>query len=70
MTKNFVIWINIFNKQGNQPVLNSQFDVSKLQKQLQSAGQIHLYLSVKFGLLILIVCVTVSHNLAFNSTTR
>ena len=49
-------------------MLNSQFDVSKLQKQLQSVIQIELNQSAEFGLLPLIVCVTVSHNVAFNST--
>ena len=39
-----------------RPVLTSQFDVSKLEKQLRSVIQIHLELSSSFGPLSLIVC--------------
>ena len=51
----------------NQPVLTSQFDVSKLQNQLQSVIQIHLDYFSHFGLLPLNVCVKVSHKVALNS---
>ena len=51
----------------NQPVLTSHFDVSKLQKQIQCVIQIILDQFANFGLLWLTVCVTVSHNVAFNS---
>ena len=45
-----------------RPVLTSQFDVSKLKKQLSSVMQIHLDQSANFGSLCLNACVTVSHN--------
>ena len=50
-----------------QPVLTSQIDVSKLQKQLRSVIQIHLDQSASFGPLPLNVCVTISRKLAINS---
>ena len=49
-----------------RPVLTSQFDVSKLQKQLRSVIQIHLDHSTNFGALPINVSVTASHNVAFN----
>ena len=59
------------NKLYNErPVLTSQFDISKLQKHLRSVIQIHLDQSVNFGPLPLNVCVTVSHNISFNSINR
>ena len=51
-------------------VLTSQFDVNKLQKQLRTAIQIHLNQSANFGRLLSNVCVTVSHNVAFDSIKR
>ena len=51
-------------------ILTSQFDVSKLPKQLPSVMQIHLDRSANFGPLPLIVCMTVSHNVAFNNINR
>ena len=45
-----------------RPVLTSQFQVSKLQKQLPTVIQIHLDQCANFGPLPLNVCVTVSHN--------
>ena len=53
-----------------RPVLTSQFDVSKLQKQLQKLIQFYLDQSSNFGPLISLVCVTVNHNVAFNNITR
>ena len=53
-----------------QRLLTSQFDVSKLQKQLPSAIQNHLDQSANFGRLQFNVFVTVSHNVAFNSINR
>ena len=50
--------------------LTSQFDVSKLQKQLRGVIQIHLDQSANFGPLSLNVCVTVNHNVAFNNINR
>ena len=70
MTKSFVIWVNLTKLQSKEPVLNSQFDVSKLQKIFQSVIQIHLDQSGNFGPLPLVVCVTVNHNVAFNSMSR
>ena len=49
---------------------NFTVDVNKLQKQFQSVIQIHLDQSANFGSLILLVCVTVSYNVAFNSINR
>ena len=49
-----------------RPVLTSQFDVSKLQKQLQSVIQIYLDQSANFGPLPLNVCVTLNHKIAIN----
>ena len=49
---------------------NFTVDVNKLQKQLQNVIQIHFDQSAKFGLLILLECVTVSYNVAFNSINR
>ena len=51
-------------------VLTSQFDVSKLQKQLQSVIQIHLEQFVNVDPLPLNVCVTVIHIVEFNSINR
>ena len=48
-----------------RPVLTSQFQVSKLQKQLPTVIQIHLDQCANFGPLPLNVCVTVSHNVVF-----
>ena len=56
--------------QKERPVLTSQFDRSKLQKQLQSVIQIHLDQTANFDSLPLNVCVTVSHNVAFNNISR
>ena len=53
-----------------RPVLTSQFQVSKLQKQLPTVIQIHLDQCANFGPLPLNVCVTVSHNVAFNIINR
>ena len=53
-----------------RPVLTSQFDVSKLKKQLGSVMQIHLDQSANFGSLRLNACVRVSHNVPFNSINR
>ena len=50
--------------------LTSQFDVSKLQKQLRGVIQIHLDQSASFGPLPLNVCVTVNYNVAFNDINR
>ena len=50
--------------------LSSQFDVSKLQKQLRGVIQIHLDQSANFGPLPINVCVTVNHNVAFNNINR
>ena len=48
-------------------VLTSQFDVSKVPKQIRSVMQIRLYQSAKFGPFPINVCVTVCHNVVFNS---
>ena len=53
-----------------RPVLTSHFDVNKLQKQFQSVIKIHLDQSANFDLLIIILCVTANHNVAFNSINR
>ena len=52
--------IKLFNE---RPLLTSQFDVSKLHKQLGSVIQTHFDQSANFGRLSLIVCVTVSHSI-------
>ena len=65
-----VLWTKLVQLYNNRPVLTSQFDVSKLQKQLQSVIRIHLDHSAKFGPLPRNVCVTVGHNVAFNSMNR
>ena len=57
-----------FNRK--QPVLKSQFFDSKLQKQLQGVIQINLNQFANFGPLLLIVCVAVSHNVAFSSNNH
>ena len=49
---------------------NFTVDVNEQQKQLQSVIQIHVEQSANFGSLILLVCVTVSYNVAFNSINR
>ena len=49
-----------------RPVLTSDFDVSKLQKQLGSVTQFYLDQSANFGPSPLNVCVTLSDNVAFN----
>ena len=49
--------MNLFNK---RPVLTTKFDISKLQKQIQSVTPIHLDQSANFGPLQLNVCVTVN----------
>ena len=53
-----------------RPVLTSQFDVSKLQKQLRSVIQTHLNQSANFDSLPINVCVTVSHNFVFKCMNR
>ena len=50
--------IKVYKK---RPVLTSQFDVSKLQKQLRSVLQIHLDQSANFGPSPIKVCMRVSH---------
>ena len=50
-----------------RPVLTSQFDVTKLQKQLRSVIQTHLDQSANFDPLPSNVCVTISHKIAINS---
>ena len=55
---------------SNRPLLTSQIDVSKQQKQLRSVIRIYLDQSANFGPLPLIVWVTVSHNVAFNNINR
>ena len=59
-TKFFLIWIKLMKLYGERPILTSQFDVSKLQKQPSSVIQVHLDQSANFGLLNLNVCVTVT----------
>ena len=70
MTKFGVLWTKLVQLYSNRPVLTSQFDVSKLLKQLRSVIRIHLDHSAKFGPLPWNVCVTVGHNVAFNSMNR
>ena len=67
MTKVCVIWVKLMKQECKQPLLTSQFDVSTLQKQLQSVMQIHLDQSNNFGPLPPNICVTVNHNTLFNS---
>ena len=70
MAKFCAISAKLMKLYKDRPVLTSQFDVRKLQKQLRSVIEIHLDQSVNFGLLPLNVCVTWSHNVAFNSINR
>ena len=65
-----VIWAKLVKLHKKRPVLTSQFQVSKLQKQLPTVIQIHLDQCANFRLLPLNVCVTVSHNVAFNTINR
>ena len=51
-------------------VLTFKIDLSKRQKILQSATQIHLDQSANFGSLPEIARLRVSHNVAFNSINR
>ena len=67
MTNFDVICVKIMILHCKPLALTSQFDVSKLQKQIQSVIQTHLDQSANFCPLMLTVCVTVSHNVAFNS---
>ena len=60
MTNFCVISTKLMKLSKERPILTSQFDVSKLQKQLQSVMQIHLDQSANFGLLPINVWVTVS----------
>ena len=46
-----------------RPVLTSQFDVSKIQKQLRSVIQTHSDQSANFGPIPINVCMTVSHSI-------
>ena len=55
---------------SEQPLLTSQFDVSKLQKQVRSVIRNHLDQCVNFGPLHMNVCVTVNHNVLFYSINR
>ena len=70
MTNFCVIWVKLMKLQCKRPVLTSHFDVSKLQKQLQYVIPIHLDQSAIFGPLSLNACVTVNHNVTFNSINR
>ena len=63
MTNCFVISEIIRKLFRERPVLTSQFDVSKLQKQLSSVMQIHLDQSPNFGPLPLNVCLTVTSSI-------
>ena len=65
-----VILAKLVKLHKERPVLTSQFQVSKLQKQLPTVIQIHLDQCANFGPLPLNVCVTVSHNVAFNTINR
>ena len=67
MTKFNVLWAKLVQLYNNRLVLTSQFDVSKLQKQHPSVIRIHLDQSAKLGPLPWNVCMTVNHNVAFNS---
>ena len=53
-----------------QLVLTSQFDVNKLQKQFRSVIWNHLDQCANFGSFPINVCVTVNHNVLFNSINR
>ena len=70
MTKIFVILAKLLKLNRKQPVLTSQFDVRKLLKQFGGVIQVHLDQSANFGPLPINVCVTLSHNVAFNSINR
>ena len=86
MLSNWKICFNVFNIRTDdedlcnlsklseigkeRPTLTSQFDVSKLEKQVRSVTLIRLNQCANFGPLPLNVCVTVSHNVAFNSINR
>ena len=48
---------------GKRPVITSQFDVSKLQKQPTSVIQVHLDQFPSFGPLNLNVCVTLTSSI-------
>ena len=50
-----------------RPVLTSQFDVNKLQKQFQTVKQTHLDQSANFSPLISIVCMTVNYKVGVYS---
>ena len=67
MTNFIVICGKVMILHCKQPALTSQFKISRLQKQIQSVIQTHLDQSANFCSLMLTVCVTVSHNVAFNS---
>ena len=62
-TKFFLTWRKLMKLYGERPILTSQFDVSKLQKQPSSVIQTDLDQSHSFGFLSLNVCVTVSHSI-------
>ena len=62
-TKFFLIWIKLMKLYGERPILTSQFDVSKLEKQPSSVVQTHLDQFPSFGLLSLNVCVTVTSSI-------
>ena len=66
----FLIRMQLMKLYKERPALTSQFDVSKVQKQPSSVIQVHLDQSANFGPLPLNVCVTVSHNVAFNTINR
>ena len=69
MTKCCATWEKTKKLLKKRPVLTSQFHASNLQKQLWSVIQIHLDLSANSVSLPWNVCVTVNHNIAFNSIT-
>ena len=71
LSENFcVIWAKFMKLHKDRPVLTSQFDVSKPQKQVRSVIQIYLDQSSNFGPLPLNICVTVNHNVAFYNINR
>ena len=70
MTNFCVVSVKLMKLFREQPILTSQFDVSKLQKQLRSVIPNHLDQCAKFGPLPINVCVTLSHNVLFNSINR
>ena len=86
MLSNWKLWFNGFNIRiydeilcslgklmklfRTQAVLTSQFDVSKLQKQVRSVIRNHLDQCANFSLFPINVCVTVSHYVLFNSINR